>query len=149
MRLRIWHQSETPAFSGNTTLWCVSDRCWNVWSPRYFNFGTFYWLKRQEALVAVQRTVVFSNSLPTKKKKLPNFLNTCFSFQGPVIERLVWHGREFRWSQNQIRQCNWFMCVSSGILSGSCGDSGVQRGGQRAGTLFITWLACESLCRGS
>lgn len=32
------------------------------------------------------------------------------------------------------------MRVSSGILSGSWRDSGVHRGGQRAGTLFITWL---------
>lgn len=42
------------------------------------------------------KTVVFSNSLPNKKKIKPNFLNTCFSFQGPVSERLVWHGQELQ-----------------------------------------------------
>lgn len=41
---------------------------------------------------------------------------------------------------------NGFMCVSSGILSGSWRDSGVQAGGRAvAGTLSITWLTFESL----
>lgn len=86
------------------------------------------------------KTVVFSNSLPNKKI-LPNFLNTCFSFQRPVSERLVWHGWEFRWSQNQIRRCNWFMCVSSGILSGSWRDRGVQGGGWTASWHSLHHLA--------
>lgn len=58
-----------------------------------------------------------------------------------------WRDGSFRRSQNQIRECNWFRCVSSGILSGSRRDSVKRR--ELLGTLSITWLAHESLCRGS
>lgn len=42
---------------------------------------------------------------------------------GAILWKAGLTGMGVRWSQNQIRQCNWFMCVSSGILSGSWTDS--------------------------
>lgn len=98
------------AFSGSTTLWCENDGCWNVCS---FEMEVLYHSNGQTEVKYI-----------INKKNQLKFWNTCFSFPGPDFERPVWHGQEFICSQKQIRQCNWFMCVSSGILSGSYREGG-------------------------